>query len=91
MFRSSHNFSYRLMQEKNPDIVLDTGFKEFYSWCKENDIPIVIVSSGMTPLIRAVLSKHIGEEDAKTIDVVSNDVHHEADGGWEIQYRHPTR
>lgn len=26
------------------DIKLDSGFKEFYTWCKSNDIPIIIVS-----------------------------------------------
>lgn len=73
------------------DIDLDSGFKDFYKWCKENDIPIVIVSSGMTPIIRAVLSKHIGEEEAQTVDIISNDVNLKADGSWEIQYRHPSR
>ena len=26
------------------DIYLDAGFKDFYKFCKENDIPVVIVS-----------------------------------------------
>lgn len=26
------------------DIKLDSGFKEFYAWCKSNDIPVIIVS-----------------------------------------------
>lgn len=47
--------------------------------------------SGMEPLIRAVLSNLIGEEDASHIDIVSNSVKVEADGKWEIQYRHPSR
>ncbi|EJC99157.1 uncharacterized protein FOMMEDRAFT_128226 [Fomitiporia mediterranea MF3/22] len=72
------------------NINLDSGFKDFYKYCKENDIPIVLVSSGMEPIIRAVLSKLIGEEDAATIDIVSNDVRHLPNGKWEIQYRHPT-
>ena len=45
----------------------------------------------MTPIIRAVLSKHVGEEAAATIDIVANDVRFLDDGKWEIQYRHPTR
>lgn len=45
----------------------------------------------MTPLIRAVLSNLIGEEEASEIDVISNDVNIHADGKWEIQYRHPSR
>ena len=45
----------------------------------------------MAPLIRAVLSNLIGEEDAKEIEIVSNEVDVHADGTWEIKYRHPTR
>lgn len=26
------------------DIKLDPGFKDFYTWCKANDIPVIIVS-----------------------------------------------
>jgi 2-hydroxy-3-keto-5-methylthiopentenyl-1-phosphate phosphatase len=45
----------------------------------------------MTPIIRAVLSNLIGEEDAKDIEIISNDVDIHADGKWSIKYRHPTR
>ncbi|KAI0330766.1 hypothetical protein GY45DRAFT_1277293 [Cubamyces sp. BRFM 1775] len=72
------------------NISLDVGFKDFYRYCKEHDIPVVIISSGMAPLIRAVLSKLIGEEDAKEIEIVSNEVDIHPDGKWEIKYRHPT-
>ncbi|KAI0367417.1 hypothetical protein BV20DRAFT_1045630 [Pilatotrama ljubarskyi] len=72
------------------NISLDVGFKDFYRYCKEHDIPIVIISSGMAPLIRAVLSNLIGEEDAKEIEIVSNEVEVHPDGTWEIKYRHPT-
>jgi len=45
----------------------------------------------MTPIIRAVLSNLIGEEDGKEIDIISNDVNVQPDGKWNIQYRHPSR
>ena len=45
----------------------------------------------MAPLIRAVLSSLIGEEDAKEIDIVSNDVRIDENGKWHIVYRHPSR
>lgn len=45
----------------------------------------------MEPLIRAVLSKLIGEEDAAQIDIIANGVTVENDGAWEIQFRHPER
>lgn len=35
---ASRNFEF------NADIKLATGFKEFNTWCRENDIPVVIVS-----------------------------------------------
>lgn len=72
------------------NISLDPGFKEFYDYCKANDIPVVIISSGMAPLIRAVLSKLIGEEEAKNIEIVANDAVVQPDGKWEITYRHPS-
>ncbi|PPQ75044.1 hypothetical protein CVT26_012068 [Gymnopilus dilepis] len=72
------------------NIHLDPGFKDFYSWCKAHDIPVIIVSSGMEPLIRAVLSKHVGEEAAKEIDIIANDVQIFPDGKWEIKFRHPS-
>jgi len=76
--------------ELTKNITLDSGFREFYSWCKANDIPVIIVSSGMAPLIRAVLSNLIGEEDAKDIEIISNDVDVYPDGKWAIKYRHPS-
>ena len=47
--------------------------------------------SGMAPIIRAVLSSLIGEEDSKDIEIVSNEVDIHADGTWSIKYRHPSR
>lgn len=45
----------------------------------------------MAPLIRAILSNLLGEEDAQAIDIISNEVKIESNGKWSIQYRHPTR
>ncbi|KZT04529.1 uncharacterized protein LAESUDRAFT_737939 [Laetiporus sulphureus 93-53] len=84
-----HSFEYCKEQLKQ-NIKLDPGFKEFYQYCEEADIPVVIISSGMAPLIRAVLSSLIGEEDARKIEIISNDVIIHPDGKWEIQYRHPS-
>lgn len=47
-------------------------------------------SSGMAPLIRAVLSKLIGDEEAQNIEIVANDADIREDGTWEIKYRHPS-
>ncbi|EAU89687.1 hypothetical protein CC1G_10714 [Coprinopsis cinerea okayama7 len=71
-------------------IVLDPGFKDFCAWCKANDVPFIIVSSGMAPLIKSTLVHLIGEEAAKDIDIIANDVNIKPDGKWEIQFRHPS-
>ena len=44
----------------------------------------------MTPIIRTVLANLIGEDDAKEIEIISNDVTVHPDGRWEIKYRHPS-
>ncbi|WFD31844.1 hypothetical protein MSPP1_002884 [Malassezia sp. CBS 17886] len=75
------------------DVKLDPGFKEFYAFAKAHNIPVIVVSSGMDPIIRSIFANLIGEEDASHIDIISNDVRFTdaANQGetWEIQYRHP--
>jgi 2,3-diketo-5-methylthio-1-phosphopentane phosphatase len=75
------------------NITLDEGFKEFYTWARENSIPVVVLSGGMEPIIRALLAHLIGEGAVKTLPILSNDVSPrpgkslEDEGGWEIVYR----
>ena len=73
-------------------IKLDPGFLPFYQWCRAQSppIPVIVVSSGMEPIIRGILAELIGEEEAKIIDIVANDV--DLGNGphdWKITYRHP--
>ncbi|KAH7904843.1 HAD-like domain-containing protein [Hygrophoropsis aurantiaca] len=75
------------MLRKN--IKVDGGFSDFYQWTTKNDVPFVIVSSGMTPIIRAVLDEKLGGV-GKDVDIISNDVDIAFDGRWSIKYRHPT-
>lgn len=77
----------KILREK---IKLDSGFRDFYAWCKSSAIPVIIVSSGMAPIIRAVLSNLVPEEDANEIDIIANDAIVQSDGQWEIQFRHPS-
>lgn len=74
------------------DVKLDPGFKEFYAFAKQNNIPVIVVSSGMEPLIRSIFKNLIGD-DADKIDIVSNGVAFtdpEQKGiTWEVNYRHP--
>ncbi|KAI5306124.1 hypothetical protein KEM56_002133 [Ascosphaera pollenicola] len=75
---------------------LDPYFIEFYHWTKSVGIPIVVLSSGMVPIIRALLTHGLGfEPDSDHLHIVANEViprecKTEADistaGGWTIKY-----
>ena len=68
------------------NIALDPGFKTFYEWCRAEDIPVIVVSSGMEPIIRALLKDLVGPT-ADEIEIISNQVDIKEDGTWEIIYR----
>lgn len=74
------------------NIDLDPGFKMFYEWAKENNVPIVVLSGGMEPVIRALLAHMLGQEAADEMQIVSNDVAPREGmsinqpGGWQIVY-----
>jgi 2-hydroxy-3-keto-5-methylthiopentenyl-1-phosphate phosphatase len=73
------------------NIKLDPGFQEYFEWSLENKIPTVVVSSGMEPIIRAILKNLIGKDHDK-LDIISNDVEARdgksvnEEGGWKIKY-----
>lgn len=72
------------------NIKLDPGFNEFYKWSKENNVPIVILSSGAHPMIRTLLDTLLGP--GWDIQIVSNDVVPRngktinEEGGWRISF-----
>lgn len=74
------------------NIKLDPYFKEFFAYAQANNIPIVILSGGMEPVIRALLSHLLGEEEVKQIQIVSNNVKARPgkdineEKGWEIVF-----
>lgn len=82
----THTFEFCKNAVAN-NIKVDDTFKAFYEFCGANDIPVVVVSSGMAPIIRAVLHKHLASLDG--IQIISNEVKTYDDGSWDIQYRHP--
>ncbi|KAI9431951.1 HAD-like domain-containing protein [Lactarius indigo] len=86
--KNGHSFE-ECKQVLKDNIKLDSGFKEFFQYCKSQDIPVIIVSSGMEPLIRAILSNLVGD-DANDIEIISNSVEVHKDGSWNIKYRHPS-
>jgi 2,3-diketo-5-methylthio-1-phosphopentane phosphatase len=73
------------------NIKLDPGFAEFYEWSRANNVPVVVLSSGMEPIIRALLLHLIGPT-AEDIQIVSNDVASRdgkdinSEGGWKIVF-----
>ncbi|KAI9886127.1 MAG: hypothetical protein M1823_002087 [Watsoniomyces obsoletus] len=77
-------------------IKLDPYFKEFYKWSIQHNVPVIVLSSGMEPIIRALLVHLIGP-DAEKIEIVSNDVKdrpgmsRDQPGGWEITFHDDRR
>ncbi|KAL8815627.1 MAG: hypothetical protein Q9223_005255 [Gallowayella weberi] len=73
------------------NIKLDPYFKDFYQWSREKKVPVIILSSGMTPIIRSLLVHLIGPE-ANDIEIVSNEVVDKAgkkkdqEDGWQLKF-----
>ncbi|GAB7343187.1 hypothetical protein MBLNU457_1256t1 [Dothideomycetes sp. NU457] len=74
------------------NIKLDPHFNDYFQWALKNDIPTVVVSSGMTPIIRAILQNLVGK-DADKLDIVCNEVAVRSgkktineEGGWELVF-----
>ena len=86
----NHSFA-ECVEVLRQNIRIDPHFQEFYFWAKSNGIPVIILSSGITQVIRALLTTIIGE-DAATINVVCNDVvdrppkTQDQPGGWNVKF-----
>ncbi|KAI8630540.1 HAD-like domain-containing protein [Xylariaceae sp. FL1651] len=82
----------RCIQLLLENVKLDPAFKEFASWCRTNNVPIVVLSGGMEPVIRALLAHLVGEEEAAVMQIVSNNVKARPgksineENGWDIEY-----
>jgi 2,3-diketo-5-methylthio-1-phosphopentane phosphatase len=75
------------------NITLDPHFREFFLFCRDANIPIVILSGGMKPIIEGMLRNWLGEAETETIQIVSNDVavrdgkgSVNEEGGWQIKF-----
>jgi 2,3-diketo-5-methylthio-1-phosphopentane phosphatase len=64
-------------------IELDPGFKVFLEYCLSQDIPVIVLSGGMEPLISALLQNLVGPNE---IPIVSNGAGKTPQGTWEITY-----
>ncbi|KAL8771599.1 MAG: hypothetical protein Q9209_003042 [Squamulea sp. 1 TL-2023] len=73
------------------NIKLDPYFKDFYLWSKTNNVPVIVLSSGMNPIIRSLLVHLVGPE-ANDIEIVSNEVvvkpgkTLDQEDGWQLKY-----
>ncbi|GAA5993698.1 hypothetical protein JCM5350_005797 [Sporobolomyces pararoseus] len=88
--QAGHSFD-QVVEYLRKEIKLDPGFKVFFDYCKSEKIPVVIVSSGMVPIIRAILTNLLGPSDASQIPIIANDVELLSEDGkrWTIKYKHP--
>ena len=83
------------IQALRANIRLDPHFQDFYFWAKAHGIPVIVLSSGLTPTIRALLETAIGA-DAATIEIVCNEVvdrqpkTRDQPGGWNVQFHDPS-
>ncbi len=74
------------------NIHIDPGFKSFLEWCRSNNIPLYVISSGMKPIINALLKNYMGEKDESYISIIANDAKTDPNDKykWEIVYRDET-
>jgi 2,3-diketo-5-methylthio-1-phosphopentane phosphatase len=75
------------------NITLDPHFRDFFHWAQQNNVPIVILSGGMKPIIKGMLAAWLGEEEVEKVQIVSNDVairpgksSINEEGGWQIKF-----
>ena len=86
----------KCIEHLRANIKLDPGFLDFFKWCKSSNIPIVVLSGGMQPVIRSLLEMWLGKEDADYIQIVSNQVaaregkQINEERGWQLSYRDET-
>ena len=77
------------------NIKLDPHFKDFLHWARENNIPVVVLSGGMRPIIEALLTRLVGQDaviGSGALQIVSNDVTAREgksineEGGWKVVF-----
>jgi len=74
------------------NIKLDPYFTKWLEYGRAHNIPTIVLSSGMEPIIKALLKNLVGEELSKDIQVIANTVKPrpgktlEDENGWEIVF-----
>ncbi|KIW60131.1 hypothetical protein PV05_00372 [Exophiala xenobiotica] len=75
------------------NISLDPYFKDFMVWARSHHVPVIVLSSGMIPVIETLLKHLLGEELMQDIEIVANETQLRAPGnsldkadGWTIKF-----
>ncbi|KAL2438383.1 Polyol phosphate phosphatase PYP1 [Exophiala dermatitidis] len=83
----------RVLEILRDNITLDPYFKEFMVWAREHDVPVIVLSSGMIPVLETLLRHLLGEDLMSDIEIVANEVQLRAPGnsldvadGWTIKF-----
>lgn len=63
----------RVLQILSENIKLDPGFKDFAIWARENKVPVIVLSSGMYPVIETLLKLLLGDDLASDLEIISNE------------------
>lgn len=91
MLESVHTPFSKCIEYLVAHVQLDPHFKEFFEWANQNNVPVVVLSSGMEPIIRALFKSFLGN-DADKIQIIANSVRAkpgktiEDEDGWEIVF-----
>jgi len=72
-------------------IKLDPAFEEFHQWARKSGVPVVILSSGLEPIIRELFKQLLGS-DADDLPIIANEVvdkpgkTKDQEDGWDIKF-----
>ena len=71
------------------ELEIDADFRAFHAYCVVHAIPFNVISAGLKPVLRRVLDRFLGEEEARHINIMANDAEISADGSaWRPVWRH---
>lgn len=83
----------RVLDILRQNIQLDPHFKEFVVWARANQVPVVVLSSGMAPVLRELLTHFLGDDLVKDIEIIANGTQTRPPGnsldkadGWTISF-----
>ncbi|KAF9963623.1 hypothetical protein BGZ73_002218, partial [Actinomortierella ambigua] len=82
----SINMTYEEAWKLVREAELDSGFRNFYAYVNEQQIPFTIVSCGLDIVIKEYLSWHLGEDKIRHLEIQANYAH--VNGRqWRVTYR----